>query len=153
GLRVPAARARVASVRPALGAAYAKLTVVLGRAYDRSRDSLFAQWYEIGANGLQSALTGLSGRVSGRGRTLMRRSSDVAGTGCLPPGRYGVELYLDGRLVAESGTAGGAGVLRALVSRLRAGGVGIAACAPPAWRTLRDEAGLASVAGTVDGRY
>ena len=116
---------------------------------------LSTQWYYEAPHGLGwSVLPDVSGAINGdltedKDGTLYGRGEFLAKTGsCLSPGRYRLELYVDGRRVTTAERRLDFPALKA--DRLR--DVGLAFCRPPDWRPTAGAPGLLDGASSPDGR-
>jgi type II secretory pathway pseudopilin PulG len=116
---------------------------------------LSAQWYYDAPRGLGwSVLPDVSGAINDdltedRDGTLYGRGEFLAKTGsCLSPGRYRLELYVDGRLVTTAQRQLLFPALKA--DRLRE--LGLAFCRPGGWRPIAGAPGLLDGAVSPDHR-
>jgi tetratricopeptide (TPR) repeat protein len=131
----PAAAGRL---RIAVGPGSTQFEIVAPRHIGVDAD-VSAQWSFAAPDGLGwQVLPDVSGAVNNeirvqRDGTLVHRAGLLALTGsCLSPGRYRLDLYVDGRLIAR--TARRAAFPRLTAARLRS--LGLALCLPEGWRPV-----------------
>lgn len=142
------------ALRLAAGPAFTDLTIVRPQRIGEDAD-LSAQWYFEAPHGLGwSVLPDVSGAVNGdlvedADGTLRGRGAFLSATGsCLSPGRYRLELYVDGRLVGTAQRRLAFADLTA--ARLRE--LGLAFCRPAGWRPIAGAPGLLDGAASADRR-
>ncbi|HWH10314.1 MAG TPA: hypothetical protein VG165_04250 [Solirubrobacteraceae bacterium] len=115
---------------------------ITGPAKLTAADQVSAQWYyeAPGATGW-SVVPAISGPVSlagdSRGRLGLSRSflavtTKGSASGCLQPGGYRLELYVDGRLAGQAETRLGLPALRPAFDRE----MNVAVCLPPGWAPI-----------------
>ena len=125
--------------------------------YDAQRDVISAQWYQQGEAGLgwavipevsltQTPGTGTDGRLFQLSPYMTR----VVPAECLPGGRYRAEIYINGRLAAQSEVEAPFGAFDAFMAR----DLTLAFCRPSDWQRRDDRLpGLIDGFVSADGQY
>ena len=145
-------RAEIHGVSLRLNPGFAIWTLGTGSRLDPKRDQLSAQWYyEERRAGGWSVLPAISGPVSptetasgrfSQSSPCLGSSTKASASACLQPGRYRLELYLDGRLVQQGEARLGGPPMTPAFDRE----MNVAVCLPYGWVRMGSATGVPSFA-------